>query len=341
MIRSFALATLCLSSFAIAAAPAAAKTDSLPVGTCINLGNHLEPETESGWGGTRLADSDLANIAQAGFDTVRIPVRWDSHAGKAPDYTIDPAWLDRVEHIVKAALDQHLNVILDEHNFDPLMADPAANKAQLAAMWRQIASRFADYPTDRLWFEIANEPHDKLTNANLTETLAPSLAAIRESNPDRPVIVGGEFWSGIDSLKTLTLPDDPNIVPTFHYYEPFDFTHQGASWVKPSPPVGRKYGSDDDAARLTRDVQKVRDYIARTGKTPFMGESGAYDRIALGQRVRYTAAVHDAFAPLGIGMCQWAYTNTFAFYDHDRQEWLPGMLEAVGLKAEPVKGDGQ
>ncbi|MBR0552527.1 glycoside hydrolase family 5 protein [Stakelama marina] len=332
MFRPITTAALCLSSLAMAVAPAGAKTDSLPVGTCINLGNHLESPTESAWGGVRLSDGDLQNIADAGFDTVRIPVRWDSHAGGAPDYTIDPAWLDRVEHIVKAALDRHLNVILDEHNFDALMTDPAANKAELAAMWRQIAARFADYPIDRLWFEIANEPHDKLTNANLIETLAPSLAAIRETNPDRPVIIGGEFWSGIDSLKTLDLPDDPNIVPTFHYYEPFDFTHQGAKWVKPSPPpVGRTYGTADDAARLTRDVQKVRDYIARTGKTPFIGESGAYDRIPLAQRVQYTAAVHDAFAPLGIGTCQWAYTNTFALYDHKQKEWLPGMLNAIGL----------
>jgi endoglucanase len=31
------------------------------------------------------------------------------------------------------------------------------------------------------------------------------------------VIVGGQNWSGIDSLATLQLPDDPYVVPTFHY----------------------------------------------------------------------------------------------------------------------------
>src|SRR3546814_20509250 len=93
-------------------------------------------------------------------------------------------------------------------------------------------------PEARLLSEISNEPPDKLTNANLLATLAPALAAIRATNPTRAVVIGGENWSGIDSLATLDLPDDPNVYPTFHYYAPFDFTHQGATWVDPSQ-IGR------------------------------------------------------------------------------------------------------
>src|SRR3546814_12632681 len=67
-----------------------------------------------------------------------------------------------------------------------------------------------------------------LTNANLLATLAPALAAIRATNPTRAVVIGGENWTGIDSLATLDLPDDPNAYPTFHYYDTFAFTRQGA-----------------------------------------------------------------------------------------------------------------
>jgi endoglucanase len=308
-----------------------AKTDSLPVGRCINMGNHLEPPNEGDWG-RAIADDDFATIAKAGFNTIRLPVRWAGHAKTNAPYTIDAGFMARVQHVVGLARSAGLNVILNSHNFDDLHAKPAENAARLAGIWAQVAARFADEPREHLWFEIENEPHDKLTNANLVATLTPALSAIRKTNPDRPVIVGGEHWSGIDSLATLQLPDDPHIVPTFHYYEPFDFTHQGATWVKPVPPVGRAYGTDADVERLTRDVGKLRAYIKRTGKTPFMGEFGANGPIPLDERVMYQRTVRIAFDTTGIGMCAWGFTNTFPLYDSANRVWLPGMRDAMGLR---------
>ena len=323
-------AALAMPGLALSATADAAPR-GLPVGQCINMGNSLEPPTETGWGGREIRDEDFANIAKSGFRTIRLPVRWDSHAGKAPPYMIEPAFLARVQHVVRAAQAAGLNVILDSHNFESMHSDPLGSAPRLAGIWKQIAVAFAKEPTTSLWFELENEPHDKFTNANLVAALAPALAAVRASNPDRPVIIGGEYWSGIDSLATLTLPDDPNVYPTFHYYEPFQFTHQGADWVDPVPPLGRSYGTTDDAERLVRDVQKIRDYSARTGLLPFMGETGVHTTVPLDQRVKYHAAVTKAFAPLGLGMCMWAYTNTFPFYDSDKQAWLPGLRGAIGL----------
>ena len=317
---------------ALLASPVQA-AEPLPVGTCINIGNHLEPEWESGWGGKRIDAADFARIRAAGFDTVRIPVRWMNRSDPQPPHALDPAWLARVSEVVDQALAADLNVILNSHHFNAVHEDPPAGAPWLAAVWRQIAAHFADRPIARLWFEIENEPHDKLGNANLVATLSPALAAIRETNPDRPVVIGGGNWSGIDSLATLELPDDPHVHPTFHYYEPFDFTHQGAGWVQPKPPaLGRVYGSAEDAQRLIADAAKIEAYIARTGLVPFMGETGAYDaHIPLEQRVQYTRAVHDTFAPLGVGICAWAYTNTFPYYDHKARRWLPGLRGAAGL----------
>lgn len=311
---------------------ALARTDSLPVGRCVNMGNNLESPVENAWASKPITADDFATIAKAGFDTVRIPVRWDSHATAEAPYAIDAAYLARVKAVAGQARAANLNVILNSHNFNDLHKAPDANRKELAALWRQIAKTFADMSREHLWFEIENEPHDKLNNANLVATFAGALAAIRETNPDRPVIIGGQNWSGIDSLATLTLPDDPDVVPTFHYYEPFNFTHQGATWVDPSPPMGRAYGTPDDTARLVRDVAKVRDYKARTGKTPFMGEFGAIDKAPLADRVAFMTKVRMAFDGVGIGMCAWAYTNTFPLYDHDKRQWVAGMRRAMALK---------
>ena len=339
-VAATALAALAVSSAASAAAhdtaAAPAKQAALPVGTCVNLGNTLEPEQEGSWGGAPATQQDMERIAAAGFDTVRIPVRWHNKSQSTPPYTVDPEWMNRVQQIVDWALAADLNVILNSHHFDPIHQDPLGVAAWHGGVWQQIAQRFAGYPEDTLWFELENEPHNAFDHSNLIATLTPALDAVRALHPTRAVIIGGENWSGIASLATLPLPDDANVHATFHYYDPFQYTHQGASWTAPDmPPAGRTFPTHADAAKLANDVLAVEAFIARTGKTPFMGEVGAYDlHIPLEDRAAYHRTINDAFAPTGIGMCVWAYSNTFPFFDRKSGEWLPGMRAALGLEEE-------
>jgi endoglucanase len=322
---------------AFAASTLSATTPVAPtVGRCVNIGNHLEAPNEGDWGGKRIDADDFRRIAAAGFNTVRLPVRWSSHAGHKPPYAIDPAFLRRVRDVVAFANASGLRVILNDHNFDDLHKDPGhANVTRLAGLWQQIGSAFATADNDRLWFEIENEPHDQINNANLIAVLGPALREIRLTNPQRPVVWGGEFWSGIDSLATLPLPEDPALIPTFHYYEPFDFTHQGATWINPVPPMGRVYGTEADRSRLGADQAKVRAFIARTGKVPFVGESGANEKIPVAQRVLYLRKMREGWDQLGLGLCAWGYINTFPLWDQQSKRWIPGMLEAMGLPEAP------
>ncbi|MEW4449452.1 glycoside hydrolase family 5 protein [Qipengyuania sp. JC766] len=328
-----ALCAALASAQPVAASQTGTEAAPLPVGTCINMGNSLEPEREGSWGGKPIAADDFARIKAAGFDTVRIPVRWHNKTAPASPWTVDPEWMDRVQTVVDQALAADLNVILNSHHFEPIHDDPLATAEWHGAVWRQIAERFEGYPEETLWFELENEPHRNFDHSNLLQTLAPALRAVRETHPTRAVIYGGENWSGIDSLATLPLPDDPHVHPTFHYYDPFAYTHQGASWTAPDmPPPGRRYPAEGDREQLARDVQKIRDYVARTGKTPFMGEVGAYDLHSPTQeRATYHRAVREAFEPAGVGMCVWAYANTYPFWDREKQQWLPGMRAALGL----------
>ena len=311
----------------------AAEPRGLPIGPCINVGNTLEVPKADEPGDGAVTAADFQRIRAAGFDTVRLPVRWDDRSQGTAPYTVELAWLNQVQATIDMALAAGLKVILNSHHFQPIHKDPLAVQPWHTAAWAQIAPRFKDYPADRLWFELENEPHDKFDDSNLRQVLDPALAAVRKSNPTRPVMIGGQKWSGLASLETLSLPNDPNVYPTFHYYDPFDFTHQGASWVAPNiPPPGRLFGTQVDARQLEADVAKVKAYAARTGLMPFMGESGAYEKyIPLAQRVAYTKAIRDAFVPAGIPVCQWAYKNTFPFWDKASGKWIPGLRGALGL----------
>ncbi len=173
-------------AFACAGQPGLAQqTRSIPVGKCINLGNTFEPPAEAAWGGRPATAQDLKNIAKAGFNTIRIPVRWDTHAGGAPDFKIDDAYMARIEKVVTTAQAEGLNVILNSHHFERIHKEPLESAAQLAAMWKQIAARFANHSKSTLWFEIENEPHDKFDHSNLLAVLSPALREIRKTNPDR------------------------------------------------------------------------------------------------------------------------------------------------------------
>lgn len=308
------------------APPAHATVGPRPVlGKCINLANTLEPPNEGDWG-PAFRDEDARMISSAGFSTVRVPVNFLGHAGAKPPHTIDRRFMRRARHVIDTLRAAGLNVIVDQHNNDALSSDPEANRDRLAQVWRQVAADLRDEPAN-VWFELLNEPHDKLTNANLLATLTPSLAAIRETNPTRIVVIGGERWSGVDSLGTLPLPQDPYVVPTLHYYDPFEFTHQGAGFIHPAPPFGRNFGGTADEAQLRDNLSKVRAYMARTGRVPFVGEYGAIETIPPGQRVAYYRTVTAAFASLGVASCAWGYRNAFPLWKNG--QWLPGMVEAL------------
>jgi endoglucanase len=261
---------------------------------------------------------------------VRLPVRFSSHQGPAPSYTIDPAFLDRVEHLVDVARRNGLRIIVDNHNFDELMADPAGRTAQLTAIWSQVAERLKGKDSE-VWFELMNEPNSNLTNTNLVATFTPSLTEIRKNNPTRIVVIGGESWSSVYNLTTVPVFNDARIVYTFHYYEPFNFTHQGAPWINPVLPTGVTFGSNADKAELTANVVRAQDFMTRTGRPLFLGEYGAWEGISLPERAAYYKAVHDAFTSAQIDGCVWAYVNTFPFRDATTGVWYDSLLSAIGL----------
>lgn len=298
----------------------------LRVGKCINMSDMLDAPTESAWG-PPIAEDDFTILRAAGFKTVRIPVAFSAHAADTPPYAIDPMFLARVRHVVDLASASGLQVMLDLHNYDALMRDPEGQSARYTALWRQVADSFAPAPPS-VWFELLNEPHDKLDNDNLSALYRPALAAIRATNPKRTVIVGPQ-WNNLDKMLAFAMPDDPYVTPSFHYYDPFLFTHQGAAWADPTPPMGRPFGSAADKVELDSAVEKVRVYIARTGRVPIVGEYGVQDdpRVPLAQRLRYYGAVSAAFASVGVDSCAWGYRTGFRLRDGDH--WLPGAMEAI------------
>ncbi len=296
----------------------------------VNLGNALEAPNEGEWGVILQAEY-FRTIAEAGFTAVRVPIRFSAHADEKPPYTLDPVFLARVDWVVQNAIKNGLVVILDMHNYLEIFDDPAGHRERFVALWQQIAEHYQGYPDSQVYFELLNEPNGNLDAAKWNALLVETLAIIRQSNPTRPVIIDPTNWGGADGLSSLQLPNDPNLIVTFHYYLPFEFTHQGAEWMAGSDSwMGTTWdGTPDQVATIANDFDSVSTWVAENNRPIFMGEFGAYSKGDQASRVRWTTAVRQAAEERGFSWGYWEFCSGFGVYDPVANQWREDLLHAL------------
>jgi endoglucanase len=300
------------------------------LGRGINLGNALEAPKEGAWGVTLKAEYFQA-IKKAGFATVRLPVRWSAHAGADAPYTIDPKFAERIDWAVDQAVANELNIVVNVHHYEEMFNSPDAHRPRLVGLWQQIALRYKDRPT-RVYFELLNEPHGKLTEAKWNAALPSLLAAVRQTNPTRPVIIGPGRWNSIRALDKLELPrGDRNLIVTVHLYDPFEFTHQGTPWVKGSEKwKGHTWdGTDGEKAAITKKLEKAAAWAKAQDRPVFLGEFGAFQAADTKSRARWTQFVAREAERLGLSWCYWEFCSGFGAYDAKARAWREQLKLAL------------
>ncbi|GIP10201.1 endoglucanase [Paenibacillus macerans] len=219
-----------------------------------NLGNTLDStgSDETSWGNPRITRELIQQIAAQGYKSIRIPVTWDSHIGKAPDYTIEPAYLDRVEEVVNWALEAKLYVMINVHH-DSWMWISHMEKnhdevlARYEAVWTQVAERFKNH-SSKLMFEGINEPRftdggttDRAKQYEMLKELLVSFHRIVRGsgglNATRPLVLptreSSPAQDDLDELyKTIQTLNDPNLIATVHYYGFWPFSVNVAGYYK-------------------------------------------------------------------------------------------------------------
>ena len=323
-----------------------------------NLGDYLE----AGHWGVSVDASEFAAMQREGFDHVRVPIGWHRYAGAAPDFTLSPEIFSKVDFVVTNSLSNHLAVMINIHHFDTLDKDPVAATDEFIKIWRQIAVRYKNFPA-QLAFELDNEPHDNATTALMNPIYAQAIAAIRETNPQRTLVVEPGGWGGIGELKNLVLPTDDNIIVSTHCYEPFHFTHQGASWVgpdfkqtgihfpgppdkplvpdaslNPNPWVVKwieKYNSlpaeknPSSAAAFAAKLKYLHAWSDFYGRPVHLGEFGAIISADAPSRANFYAAFRQTAEKENLGWCLWDWSANFRYWDRQNKSALPGMHAAL------------
>jgi endoglucanase len=301
----------------------------------MNLGNALEAPSEGAWG-VVLRDSYFSHVKSLGFQSVRIPVRWSAHIAPNAPYTIDSTFFKRVQWAVDQALMNHLPAIINVHHFDSLMSNPEKFTPVFLGIWEQVASRFSGYGPE-LYFEICNEPNNAMTQSLWNNTAKQALTIIRKSNPNRSVIIGSVEWNSAAGLQSLDVPQDSFLIATFHIYEPFSFTHQGASWVTASNMwLGTRWrASRSDTAIINTCFDQVSAWAAQNKVPIYLGEFGAIDTADSISRTLYTAYIAKQAAHRGWSYAYWKYSNNFGIYDDSTNKVRQYLVDAL-LRPEPT-----
>lgn len=334
-------------------------TYSSTISKGINIGCALEAPEEGEWG-IIIEERFFDLIVERGFESVRLPIRWSAHTPNFPPYTIDNIFLLRVEEVVQQALERGLKVIINVHHFEELMINPDAQEEKFYSIWEQITQHFKDYP-DTLYFELLNEPEGLLNTDKWNTMQLEAINRIRAINKDRWIIITGAPGGLSEALDSMQLPEDIHrIMATFHFYEPYLFTHQGAPWLGsefqtvgiqwPGPPEipvipvqaaqdipefaqwFEQYNTLDYAFNpagprpITQELERARDWSWQTGIPILMGEFGTYNMIDETSRANWTTFVYQKAMEYGIPWLLWGFVGTFGVYDLETEEWNEAII---------------
>ena len=322
-LASLGLAALLAVSMLPAGAEAAAEKSgssaaavAADMGEGWNLGNSLDAygggvANETAWNNPTVTKDLILAVKKAGFRTIRIPVSYIGHIGQAPDYTIDPAWLNRVREVVDYAYSQDMYVVINIHHdgggdwnggawLNCEAADQQAVCDKYRQVWAQIARQFKGYD-QHLVFESMNEIHEadnwnepkkpsSMQNINAyNQIFVDTVRQYSEANKDRVLIIPGYNTNvsyTVDPSFGFRLPKDSaekKLMVSVHYYDPYNFTLDASNsnvwaWGREAIAAGLSAVNWHDEAAVDKAMQSLQAQFTSKGIPVFVGEYGAIDK---------------------------------------------------------------
>jgi endoglucanase len=287
----------------------------------------------------------------------------------APDYALDPLFLNFLDQAINWSEELNIYLILDNHSFDPAVATSPGIEDVLVKVWAQLAGHYKSR-SDFLLYEILNEPHGIPDNVwgSIQQSV---INAIRTEDDKHYIIVGGANYNSYNNLASLPNYADPKLIYTFHFYDPFLFTHQGASWVEPSMvPLANmpfpykaasmpglpgslqgtwiegaynNYVSDGTISRVKQLLDIAVNFKTSRNVPVFCGEFGVYmPNSNETDRVGWYKEVKNYLNQKGIPWTMWDYTGGFGLFEENSSEWFEydlnvPLLQSLDLAVPPQK----
>jgi len=333
-----------------------------------NITNWLEQGRFTGF---TYDEAFVESLAAAGFESLRLPIDLDLYVteaigtGDEITLTLSDDLFSILDSFESWTATHGLSLTIDYHQYDSSLnlAEPSTVD-QAVALWGLVAAHFADNPREDLFFELLNEPDMSFsgtlpTKDEWTALAERMIAAIRAHDTTHSILFGDVQWYGIDELVTREPFADQNVIYVVHVYDPFIFTHQGASWANmasthdipyPYEPArwseyfselgfgtsmptwilsaARNYYRTGNKATLRNRLVAAKRWAVTHQVPVICNEFGAYPaRAPLEDRVRYLTDMRESFEELEIPWQHW-----FMTLDAEGQISPPEYAAAFGLE---------
>lgn len=325
----------------------------------VNLTGWFQVENARQIHFTKYTKQDFIRIKNLGCDVIRLPINLHFMTSGAPNYTIDPLFFDFLDQVVDWAEELQIHLLLDNHTFDPNANTDPSVEGVLLKVWPQMAERYKNR-SDYIYYEILNEPHG-ITTALWCQIQLKVINAIRAIDTKHTIIVGPSGYNGYNELKNMPVYADNNLIYTFHFYDPFMFTHQGASWTSgmqdvanvpfpyvaakmPAVPASAKgtwvegslnnYKNDGTVAKVKQLIDVAVNFKTSRNVKIFCGEFGVYiPNSPHADRVYWYDVVRKYLEEKGISWTIWDYQGGFGLFEKGTNELFDYDLDIEILKS--------
>ncbi len=329
------------------------------LGRGINLGNSWESDglDDAGWANP-IRDTDFATIKDAGFNSVRIPVRWQNNSNYTT-HTVDPNRLQGVMEDIRLAIEQGLAVVINFHHYTELNcaggggtdgsgkkceyneATFANEKAHFLGLWTQVATALNTFPDDMVVLEILNEPiipNEKLVD----ELMNDAYTVIRKAAPGKTIMFESYHAAKFAELSILHLPvNEGNVIYSGHYYEPYAYTHQGHGYncIGDKANVNTAAKDMKNYAKLAKllypDVNGVDHIPLNMGEFGVAGGEASMACIDSSPsnegKAKWTQLTAQAAIDNSMSFHYWSFGRTAGFdaYNFNSESWYSGFPQAL------------
>ncbi|MBQ3662947.1 MAG: cellulase family glycosylhydrolase [Clostridia bacterium] len=263
-----------------------------------------------------IRESDYQQIAEWGFDHVRLPV--DYNVIQNADGSMKEEGLRLIDHALELAEKHRLNTVLDLHKTQGFSFDAGEHEdgffesekyqEYFYTVWECFAKRYGTH--GGIMFDLLNEVTEERYIGTWNRVSQECIRRIRESATDVPILVGSYRWNSAKTVPELNSPLDDHVFYNFHFYEPIHFTHQGAYWRADTQDISLRFSYLESGM----SEQFVEDFIAsalakaeKERTELYCGEYGVIDVVPPEEAVKWFRTVHSVFEKHGIGRCLWSY----------------------------------
>ncbi|WND02708.1 glycoside hydrolase family 5 protein [Temperatibacter marinus] len=347
--------SVCLFSFLSQA------NDQVILGKGTNLAHYISQTSRTGEDRRNfLSEKDIAYIASLGFDHVRLPI--DEKQMWFEDGQKDAVAFQLMHNVIKWSLHHDLKVVIDlhilrSHHFNakkkPLWTD-LNEQEKFINLWRDLSEELKSYPTDKLVYELMNEPvADDPEDWN--KLVQKVFSEIRSLEADRWIVIGSNRWQSADTFDELKIPNDRKIILSYHFYEPFLLSHYKTPWTflkpydgpvnYPGPILKKKdfnalpseqqgivkdyVGKKFDKKTLLKMMEKPLAKAKKLGLPLYCGEYGVFFTVSEKDRLAWYKDMMEIFREHHISSANWNYkSKAFGFVD-DQGKPIPAMRDVL------------